>query len=159
MPPKAKPRACSRCGNQRPIYDHSAHHCEYCFQLLTNRDQNRLEELEAEIKRLQQENFDKSAQIIKLVDERIAQRAENATLKRKFDHLTKCAAEHCDRWSRAEGRERRAIQALEEIDQYYDWIMDSAWAGTKERAIARGIRQALAALDAGATNETEQTPC
>ena len=52
MPPKAKPRPCSRCGNQRPIYDHSAHHCEYCFQLLTNRDQNRLEELEAENKRL-----------------------------------------------------------------------------------------------------------
>jgi uncharacterized protein YihD (DUF1040 family) len=96
---RSKPRPCSRCGNLRPIYDHSAHHCEYCFQLLTNRDQNRLETLEVETKRLQQESFDKSAQIIKLVDERIAQRGKIAALEedaRRLAEIVEMARDYDD---------------------------------------------------------------
>jgi len=99
--------------------------------------------------------------------------AENATLKRKLEHLKQTAADHCDRWSRAEGQIRKARQEavfLQPLIDALSAVRPSQYPGNeREIRICCSDRQALlfgvawkkilAALDpvagAGETTPTE----
>jgi DNA repair exonuclease SbcCD ATPase subunit len=128
---------------------------------------NRITALEAENARLKQENqllekscrdwTDNAIHKNELITDLYAQIQR---LTRINAHLTQTAADHCGRWSRAEGRERRAIQELTSVIPLIERVESRRYAFpefAEEPKLAAAIRQALAALDAGAPNETDES--